>query len=78
MRFRTETGSLYEIDYEKKTWARLEQPRYEGATPLRTKEGTFIEISAPCLGASIRMVCSPYVEGATGRYITTSRVVEIL
>lgn len=75
---RTETGSLYEIDFYQKTWARIEPPKRESvAHPLRTSRGTYDEISQPCIGAALRMVCPQYVANASGRYITTSRVVEI-
>jgi hypothetical protein len=43
IRFRTETGSLYEIDTDKKTWARLEEPKTEGSYPLRTTSGTYLQ-----------------------------------
>lgn len=76
-RFRTETGSLYEIDFELKTWARLEQPRYQGAHPLRTMEGTYNQISEIRIDEPVVITGAPLDPAATFRGITTSRVVEI-
>lgn len=74
-RFRTETGSLYEIDFALKTWARLEPPRYQGASPLRTLEGSFTEISPIEVGHSVEIISAPLDLTKDFRSILTSHVV---
>jgi hypothetical protein len=73
----TETGSLYEFDLEKKTWARVSEPRYEGMRPLRNKKGVFFEISEIVVGQSVRFTGPGFDEDLSTRYIHTSRVVRI-
>jgi hypothetical protein len=73
IRFKTETGSLYEVDDDKKTWSRLTTTEESG--PVRTKTGRFLDRTPILLGQSTTFVCPPFVEGTDGRIIQTSRVV---
>lgn len=76
--FRTESGSLYEVDYGAKTWTRLEKPWVEGDYPLRTGEGKFDRISEVEVGKPVTLFAEPLDPTATMRCIQTSLVVEIL
>jgi hypothetical protein len=78
IKFRTETGSLYEIDYDKKQWSRLEEPKIQGRKPLRTKTGSFNEISDIVVGQPVLIFGPSLTPGTNGRCIRTSYVVEIL
>jgi hypothetical protein len=78
IRFRTETGSLYEIDTDKKTWARLEEPKTEGSYPLRTKSGTYYRINDIEVGFPAQWLSEPIDPTKDVRLVETSRVVEIL
>jgi hypothetical protein len=78
IRFRTETGSLYEIDMDKKTWARLEEPTIEGSYPLRTTSGTYYSINGIEVGFPAQWLSEPVDPTKDYRLVETSRVVEIL
>jgi hypothetical protein len=78
IQFRTETGSLYEIDYDKKQWSRLEEPKIQGRKPLRTKTGPFNEISDIVIGQFVLILGPSLTPGKERRCIRTSYVVEIL
>lgn len=73
----TETGSIYVIDTEEKTWHKERQPNYTGLLPLRTKSGVFKTIGAIRVGMPITMTGKPIDPEATFRLITTSFVVEL-
>jgi len=78
MKFRTETGSLYEIDHEKKTWTRLQEPNIVGMAPLRTATGPFHEISEIKLDCPVRIIGPSLHPERDFRLIQTSRVVEVI
>jgi hypothetical protein len=78
IRFRTESGSLYEIDTAAKTWARLEEPNREGSYPLRTTSGTYYSINEIEVGFPAQWLSEPIDTTKDVRLVETSRVVEIL
>lgn len=73
----TETGSVYVIDTETKTWHKERKPQYEGLLPLRTSSGVFETINAIQIGMPITMTGKPLDPDATFRLITTSFVVAL-
>jgi hypothetical protein len=78
VRFRTESGSLYEIDSIQKTWARLEEPTIEGSYPLRTKSGNYYSLNVIEVGFPAQWLSEPIDPTKDFRLVETSRVVEIL
>lgn len=72
MRITTESGSVYIIDHEKKTWVRFRGPK---AVQIRTDEGTFekFDIKEEC----IVMLCPPYIDDGPPRLITSTQITEI-
>ena len=76
IRVYTQSGSVYLIDREAKTWERVKVG--EGSHALRTQSGTFTELYPIEVGRGVLMVCPPLVEGTIGRTIYTSNVTEIV
>jgi len=74
LRFETESGSLYEIDYEQKTWKRLRHDE-EKSPFVRTTIG---DITGPLpdvqLGKSVTIVGTSLTPGGICRMIVTSPV----
>lgn len=75
-RFATRSGSIYEIDHEARTWARLINSAESNR--VRTPDGTFLSISPIRVGSSVTLTCPPIVEGTDVRWIQTTPVVRIL
>lgn len=73
--FKTETGSVYEIDLEKRTWKRVLATEQSGH--IRTINGKYNEISPIVVGRTVRMIMPPYDKGYDYREIETSLVTEI-
>ncbi len=71
----TETGSVYKIDTEKKTWERIEVTCDSGY--IRTKDGTYNEITKIAIGERLIMICPAIVPNMDGRLISTSSIVSI-
>jgi hypothetical protein len=69
LRFRTETGSVYEIDGD--CW-------HSTSVSTRTKDGVFLTHTPILVGESVVFTCPPLVEGFDYRVIATSPVTEIL
>ena len=70
VRYTTESGSVYTIDHDRKTWRRI---RGDGAAEIRTDDGTFSTIDT---GDGILMVMEPLVEGTIARIIHSTPVVK--
>lgn len=70
--FKTETGSVYEVDLQKKTWKRILATDQSGH--IRTINGQFEEISPIVIGKSVQMIMPPFEKGYDFRMIETSRV----
>jgi hypothetical protein len=73
-RIETENRSVYEIDDDTKTWARLSAFGEVSEAPLRTESGTFRTRSEIETGRTFWLICDPITPGATGRYIQTSPI----
>lgn len=73
----TETGSIYIINTEAKTWHKERMPLFEGMMPLRSQSGIFTGISQIEVGKPINMTGKPLDKRATFRLITTSHVVKL-
>lgn len=74
----TISGSVYILDPEKMTWARQRViPDLPSPNPMRTADGTINEWPSLRIGESMTLMCPPIVEGAAGRAIITSPVVEV-
>jgi hypothetical protein len=78
IRFRTESGSLYEIDTDKKTWDRLEKPNREGSYPLRTTSGTYYSLNVIEVGFPAQWLSEPIDPTKDFRLVETSLVTEII
>lgn len=74
-RFKTEHGSIYEIDYDLKTWKCIDKAQDNDPLGLRTMEGVFNHISPIELGYRVDLYCIPLTTEASFRYISTSPVV---
>jgi hypothetical protein len=74
-RFTTEHNSVFEIDYQERTWKHISSGHDNEKRGLRTTEGAYIEISPINLGDRVQLWCEPFVEGAAARLISTSPVV---
>ena len=74
----TESGSVYIIDYDNKTWTREQG---EGAATIRSDSGVFDSIQFPTYhtdsAPSIWMICPPFSmeSGAIGREIISTAIV---
>jgi len=77
LRAETETGSIYVIDTELKTWKKERMPLIEGAMPLRSQSGVYSKIDEVAVGKSITMLGKPLDKKATFRLIQTSYVIKL-
>jgi len=77
LRAETETGSVYLIDTELKTWKKERMPLAEGPMPLRSQSGVYVKIDEIVVGKSIAMLGKPLDKRATFRMIQTSYVVKL-
>jgi hypothetical protein len=75
MKFKTETGSEYELDLDAMTWKRLSRTTASGN--LRTSEGALLEKPVVEIGAPVALLGAPIREGAVARLVLTSNVVGI-
>ena len=75
-RIKTESGSVYIIDDEKRTWKRVVHPREESDRPLRNYAGEFEHIFLE-LEHSMVIFTEPFESKADYQRITTSPVVSI-
>jgi hypothetical protein len=76
-KFRTESGSLYEIDYVNRTWARLQHN--EAVSPfVRTPDGTFDNVPEIVVGRPVIITGPSLTPGGLFRIIQTTPVTEIL
>lgn len=79
VRFRTETGSVYEIarDGRGMRWSRLSATLASG--PLRSSSPwPLLRWPRLALGEGVELVGPPYVEDSEARVVLTTRVVEIV
>ena len=72
-RVRTE-NSLWLVDTSDKTWKRVENNGDVSPYPLRTNSGTYLKVSDPVIGQRLHLLCEPFVEGASARFILTSPI----
>ena len=77
LRAETETGSIYIIDTELKTWRKERMPLYEGAMPLRSQSGVYTQIGEIVIGFPITMIGKPLDKRADFRMIETSYVIKL-
>lgn len=70
--FKTETGNVYEVDLQKKTWKRILATDQSGH--IRSINGQFTEISPIIVGKSVRMIMPSLEKGYDFRMLETSRV----
>ncbi len=77
LRAETETGSIYIIDTEQKTWRKERMPTIEGPIPLRSQSGLYTEIGEIEVGRPITMMGKPLDKNATFRMIQTSYVIDL-
>jgi hypothetical protein len=75
IRFKTITGSVYEIDTENLRWARLSYTENSGY--VRGENGPLLAIPEVKLGHSVIMNCPPVDDKYVGRLIITSAVMEV-
>lgn len=73
---KTQSGSIYEIDFVKMTWTRIVQGDQSNA--IRTAAGDLITTPQVVIGQPMILLGSPIVEGCVARAIATSEVVEII
>lgn len=71
----TEHETKFQIDFDEKTWARIDKTGDSGN--LRSESGTFNEADKPVIGQSFMMWCPPFKEGLGARLIKTSLVTKI-
>lgn len=70
----TLTGSVYKIHDD--NWERVDQPKYEGGQPLRTKSGSVLKwVVRPQVGSPMAFLTDSLTGSPRG--ITTSMVVKI-
>ncbi len=72
-RVTTESGSVYEIDQDRKTWARITDGKFSGR--LRTKSGTYDAVSPLVIGQGLLLHCPPLRDNGPQRMIYTSNIV---
>lgn len=77
LRAETETGSIYIIDTELKTWKKERMPVIEGPRPLRSQSGVYSEIDEVAVGKPITMIGKPLNKKTTLRLIKTSFVIKL-
>lgn len=70
--FTTETGSIYQVDYDKRTWARLSKTSKSGG--IRQESGHLLHYPAIIVGQPCTMVDDSVLEGHDVHYVQTSRV----
>jgi len=76
VRVTTYTGSVYVIDYEKKTWERVRETFLSG--PVRTDgHGTWTRVALPGEGYPMAIYGPPVDPAMDMRVITTSKVTSI-
>jgi|GEM_PF-3252413 len=73
----TRSGSIYHIDQEQKTWARVSKTEDSGI--CRTESGNIIEINVPQIGSPLTIVTDRLSETPSDafRILLTSNVVDI-
>jgi hypothetical protein len=76
--FKTEHGSTYEINWDTKTWKQLEAGKDKDPLGLRSIEGPFYSVDDIIVGERVNIWAPPFVEGLTGRLISTSPVAVIV
>lgn len=77
IRFRTRTGSIYQIEPKEKRWDRIVESSESG--PLRSRSGKYNTVSKVQVGKTVVLVCPPFnPEVDIPRVIETSEVEEIL
>jgi len=77
LRAETETGSIYIIDTELKTWKKERMPLIEGPMPLRSQSGVYHRIDEVAVGKPITMIGKPLDKSADYRLIETSFVIKL-
>jgi hypothetical protein len=75
IRFKTITGSVYEIDTEHMRWARVTETENSGY--VRGETGLLVDIPEVNLGCSVIMICPPVDDRYVGRLIITGAVMEV-
>jgi hypothetical protein len=71
----TEHGTKFKIDFDNKTWERIDKTGDSGN--LRTESGTYVEIVGPVIGKSLQLWCPPFTEHSGARLIMTSLITRI-
>lgn len=74
VRFRTQTGSRYEVDNVALTWRRT--PTLASGV-LRSESGQLLAAVKPVLGESVVLIGPPFEDGLGNRRVLTTPVVEI-
>jgi len=75
MRFRTETGSIYDLDQEKMTWRRLGRSPASGQ--IRNEHGQLLIWPNIIVGKQAILEDDTIKAGYDRHYVATSRVTEI-
>ena len=75
MRFKTETGSIYDLDQEKMTWRRLGRSPSSGQ--IRNEHGELTLWPIIVVGHSAMLEDKTIKAGYDRHYVATSRVTEI-
>jgi hypothetical protein len=75
VRFRTATGSRYEVDNREMVWRRLSATLASGR--LRSDSGRLLMRVDPTVGVSTLLVCEPFAPGLGSRVVMTTPVVAI-
>lgn len=75
MKVTTRTGSVYIVDPDTKTWARVSSTGASG--PIRTDGGEYIEMGRLSVGLPMNLIMEPLDPAMSGRLISTSTVVSI-
>lgn len=69
----TQSGAVYILDKEAMTWERTGVSGYE----LRSRSGTLLEWPTIKIGSCLELWCPAFVEGAMGRIIMSTPVVNV-
>jgi|BarGraNGADG00212_2_1021979.scaffolds.fasta_scaffold110021_2 hypothetical protein len=72
IRFRTATGSLYQVDLAAMTWRRTPTLR---SGRLRTESGALVGLCLGGPGMSAVLLCAPFADEGPPRVIVTSEIV---
>ncbi len=75
MKFRTETGSIYDLDQEKMTWKRLSTTDNSGQ--IRNEHGHLLVWPLLVIGHSAQLEDDTIKAGYDKHMVATSRVTEI-